>query len=109
MQATGGKGQHYGGMWAQVAKHEGDPLTLASQLFKRARINSTGNEVYGYAWGVNHTYMIVDHAKSPKVDFNKSVRLYVFMVDIMVLLENSLHPNIASNRGINLKIVEEEA
>ena len=29
------------------------------------------------------------------------------MVDIMVLLENSLHPNIASNRGINLKIVKE--
>ena len=67
MQTTGSKGQHYGGMWAQVAKHEGDPLTLASQLFKRARINSTGNEVYGYAWGVTHSYMIVDHAKSPNV------------------------------------------
>ena len=53
--------------------------------------------------------MIVDHAKSPKVELNKYVRLCVFMVDIMVLLENSLHPNIASNRGINLKIVEEEA
>lgn len=46
--------------------------------------------------------MIVDHAKSPKVELDKYVRLCVFMVDIMVLLGNSLHPHVASNRGINL-------